>query len=101
MEKKKKKVKVGKSMTTLIILIFAIIGICLVFSQDPVEKMTAYQMLLKAILPYLLPVLLGVASKGVVTGIIQQTQLPRSNLSVSSEENPREQESIKNGDLHG
>jgi hypothetical protein len=68
----KRQIGIGKAFTTIVILIFVVVGMILTIGGSPVEHMTAFTMLIGAIFPYLIPVLGGVAIKGIAEGIMDK-----------------------------
>jgi len=70
-QKNKKELKIAKTLTLVMILFFAIIGVILLFMPGSKERMEAYKLLLSAIFPYLLPVLGGVSIKGILDGVLK------------------------------
>ncbi|MFA5048671.1 MAG: hypothetical protein WC516_06625 [Patescibacteria group bacterium] len=64
-----KKLKLGKTFTTLIVLAFCVIGIIILFSKESTEKMSNFERLVQLLFPYLIPILGGVAINGTIKSI--------------------------------
>lgn len=69
-EKIKKGLKVGKTFTIIIIIVFCIIGIVLLFLDTPLERMQAYKMLIDSVYPIILPISGGVSIGGIIKKIL-------------------------------
>lgn len=71
-KKRKRQLKVGKSTVIFIVLALVLIGIWIVlFSNRPVERMTAYTMLIDSIMPVLIVMSSGVGLSGIANKILE------------------------------
>jgi len=66
------KIQIGKLFTLIIILIFAAVGLVLLFMDAPKERMEAFTMLVQAMFPYLAIPSTGVAITGIIKRIIKE-----------------------------